>query len=403
MRVIFRWLSIFVFSIAIVALILNWYDGYLTDQLAGYSVDSTKTNNGLKEKVKGTYLLQRGLRDGDFMLLGSSELSSNVPQNPRNMFPNQDLPICVNMVGSAYTQSLLDGIRLGCLDLCPNDKVAIVVSYQWFFGDDIDVKGTQSHFSELQFYQFMDNVGISHDDKVYACQRLSSLLEGESTLIWPWLYSVLYSYDNVVSRGLLLGVKPLFAARQKLLEIKDKNDALKLLAGSNSAEITEKTVNWQDEYEKAERVGEESCTNNPYYIHDEYYDKYIRDAMDAPDFSNHLENAKRDYIGVANGKSKEYDDYRFLLKVCKEKGIEPYIIFMSVNGWFYDLPGEEMRQYREMYYDKVADITKGYSLEYLDLRNYEYEPYFYCDVMHLGWKGWLYVNEQCSRHFAEGR
>ena len=233
MRVIFRWLSIFVFSIAIVALILNWYDGYLTDQLAGYSVDSTKTNNGLKEKVKGTYLLQRGLRDGDFMLLGSSELSSNVPQNPRNMFPNQNLPICVNMVGSAYTQSLLDGIRLGCLDLCPNDKVAIVVSYQWFFGDDIDVKGTQSHFSELQFYQFMDNVGIGHADKVYACQRLSSLLEGESTLIWPWLYSVLYSYDNVVSRGLLLGVKPLFAARQKLLEIKDKNDALKLLDGSN--------------------------------------------------------------------------------------------------------------------------------------------------------------------------
>ena len=33
-----------------------------------------------------------------------------------------------------------------------------------------------------------------------------------------------------------------------------------------------------------------------------------------------------------------------------------------------------------------------YGIEMLDLTGYEYEPYFMCDTMHLGWKGWLAVD-----------
>ena len=29
----------------------------------------------------------------------------------------------------------------------------------------------------------------------------------------------------------------------------------------------------------------------------------------------------------------------------------------------------------------------------LDLTGYEYESYFLCDTMHLGWKGWLAVDK----------
>ena len=33
-----------------------------------------------------------------------------------------------------------------------------------------------------------------------------------------------------------------------------------------------------------------------------------------------------------------------------------------------------------------------YGISMLDLTGYENEPYFMCDVMHLGWKGWLAVD-----------
>ncbi|MBQ8338212.1 MAG: hypothetical protein IJY33_03625, partial [Oscillospiraceae bacterium] len=32
---------------------------------------------------------------------------------------------------------------------------------------------------------------------------------------------------------------------------------------------------------------------------------------------------------------------------------------------------------------------------------YEYEEYFLCDTMHLGWKGWLKVNEEIDKFYHE--
>ncbi|MFR1380367.1 MAG: D-alanyl-lipoteichoic acid biosynthesis protein DltD [Clostridium neonatale] len=34
--------------------------------------------------------------------------------------------------------------------------------------------------------------------------------------------------------------------------------------------------------------------------------------------------------------SREFEDFEFLLSVCKDLNIKPYIILMNVNGWYYD-------------------------------------------------------------------
>ena len=47
---------------------------------------------------------------------------------------------------------------------------------------------------------------------------------------------------------------------------------------------------------------------------------------------------------------------------------------------------------RSQYYENVRAIAMEYGIEILDLTGYEYEPYFMCDTMHLGWKGWLAVD-----------
>ena len=47
---------------------------------------------------------------------------------------------------------------------------------------------------------------------------------------------------------------------------------------------------------------------------------------------------------------------------------------------------------RSQYYENVRAIAMEYGIEMLDLTGYEYEPYFMCDTMHLGWKGWLAVD-----------
>ena len=43
-----------------------------------------------------------------------------------------------------------------------------------------------------------------------------------------------------------------------------------------------------------------------------------------------------------------------------------------------------------------------YGVEMLDLTGREYEKYFMCDTMHLGWKGWLAVDKALIDYYYGG-
>ena len=71
--------------------------------------------------------------DGDLILLGSSELSSEVYQNPINIFPFKGAEYDVSIYGRAYTQSLQHTAMLNSIsNLKSDDKIALIVSSQWF-------------------------------------------------------------------------------------------------------------------------------------------------------------------------------------------------------------------------------------------------------------------------------
>ena len=71
--------------------------------------------------------------EGDLMLLGSSELSSDVNQNAINVFPFKGAEYDISIYGRAHTQSLQHSAILSSTNnLSSEDKIAIVVSSQWF-------------------------------------------------------------------------------------------------------------------------------------------------------------------------------------------------------------------------------------------------------------------------------
>ena len=47
-------------------------------------------------------------------------------------------------------------------------------------------------------------------------------------------------------------------------------------------------------------------------------------------------------------------------------------------------------------------IVEQYDVQLLDLTAQEYEPYFLCDTMHLGWKGWLEVDRAIAAFCENG-
>lgn len=267
-----------------------------------------------------------------------------------------------------------------------------MISLQWFLGDDIDLSGFKAHFSEIQFYKFMNSKEISHKNKSYVCERICKLLKNDSAFERPYLYAALFKNDSILSKAVLTCFKPYYLMREKFLSLKDRYQAYKVVNKFKNDIIKDTaTINWEEEEKKAQKMGEEYCTNNDFYVQDEYYDTYLKEHIDA---SRNSYDKNLDLCA-----SKEFDDYRLMLETFKEVGVSPYIVFMSTNGFYYDYVGLG-RDKRIMFYDKLGSMAEEYGFSYLDLRDKEYEPYFYKDVMHLGWKGWLYVNKQITEYYS---
>jgi D-alanine transfer protein len=339
----------------------------------------------LKDKMKA---------DGDLMILGSSELSSPVDQNPINIFPFNGAEYDVSIYGRAYTQSLQHATILSNIDnLNEKDKIAIVISSQWFASKSgIDGSNFSVNFSEQQFYDFFNNENIDKENKKYYAKRISELLKQSGEYVEERIYANLYYSDNFASKLVLTLLKPYYSFKEYVLEIKDKVQTVKLLEETkNKDEKILKDIDWNSEYQKAEEQGKSKVTNNDIFVDDNYYDTYLRDKYDS------LKDSWKDIDLL---ESKEVDDYKFLLKVCKENNIKPLIILMPVNGLYYDHLGLTLEK-RTEFYNSMEEIAENYDFDVLNLQNKEYEKYYLSDVMHLGWKGWLNIDEEMYKYFNE--
>lgn len=178
----------------------------------------------------------------------------------------------------------------------------------------------------------------------------------------------------------------------QLLKLTDKYQIYKRLKdiGAQEPEKQIVNINWEQEMKKAEKEGEQSCTNNEFYVEDEYYNTYLKDGIQELKESSIQEKLI----------SAERQDFTCFLSVCKDLDIRPYIIMMNTNGYYYDYIGIDKNTRNDLY-NWVEQQTRAYGFDCLNLSEKEYEPYFMRDVMHLGWKGWLYVDQKLTEHFSE--
>lgn len=329
---------------------------------------------------------------GDLFLMGSSEMGVSVPQNSINFFPFNGANYNVSCFGRAYTQNLQQATVLGGTDLKENQRIALVVSIQWFESSHgMDAGDFVVNFSDIQFYNFLKNPKVSEENKIYYAKRVYQLLTGANKYYPEALYARLYYSENPLKNVIMLGFEPYYKGNEYLSNIKDKALIYKKLKElpDKQSNTDLKTVNWQEEYDKVENENSEIPSTNQFHLTDEYYNNRIAGVLDT------IKGIDKN-IDLVN--SKEMDDYKFLLSVCKDLNMEPYIILPPVNGWYYDYLGLE-KDRRDAYYDTVKGLANNSGLDVLDLSKYDYEKDFLVDVMHLGKEGWLKVSEEIYKHF----
>ncbi|WP_160687362.1 D-alanyl-lipoteichoic acid biosynthesis protein DltD [Clostridium sp. C2-6-12] len=349
---------------------------------------------GSMYKDRGVVYNNYLMKNNYLSLQGSSEFVVPVSQLPTKIFPAKGMEKVVTN-GRAYFQTINHTELLGSESNWNKDsKVALFLSLQWFCDEGgIEPKNFQANFAPIQFYKYLSNPKISDKNKKKYATRVNDLLEGNTQFAAEEIYSKLYINDGFVYKIAKALFTPYFICREKMVELKDKGLLYRRLELLNDKKPEEelKEINWGEEEKKAEEEAKTKETNNDFYVDDNFYNKYLKDNLKA-----HKDSKKN----IDLMKSKEFEDYELYLDTCIDLGVKPYIILIPTNGRWYDHTGMT-KETRDNFYDIAQKIAEEKGFKVLNLKDEEYTPYFMYDIMHLGWKGWIKVEEELYKHYNE--
>ena len=348
------------------------------------------------EKITGLYLIRASAaRENNLIIYGSSELRTrDISTHPANFFADERSGFQVNLVGRGSCQSLIHALSIAASGgALTGQKVVLITSPQSYVPQGIAPDQFMANFSPQQYLELLGADDLSDEVKQAISSRVAELIDAyealpDSTAVDPALKYLAghHSDPGLLSSARNMALTPYYGVSRYLYDLRDKTSARTLLlsAGPDAAYVPfPEGIDWESEAAAAGAEARRLATNNDFGMINDYYTTYIGSRLAR--YENR--DADLDYA-----QSKEYDDLRILFEVCRQKGTRPLFIHVPLHGAWSDYTGFTVER-RQQYYQHVRDIAESYDIAMLDLTGYEYEDYFLCDVMHLGWKGWLAVDK----------
>lgn len=372
-------------GLAIIFFPVKWLEPLVKEKVMEQSAFSQNADT-----FQGRYLQSKMMKNSQYIpIYGSSELSGLNEFHPSNFFYVNHKGFTPYIVGRGGTQTLIHLLSLSQFDTeLKGKKMIIILSPQWFAPDGLSQDYAKSNFSVLQAYNLVFNDNLSPEYKRKVINRLLEFNVVQENTIVKLVFKAEAS-DSIIDRVIGAIVKPAAYMHQKILEKRDLllaiNQKDQPFTAIHPEQIQQKSAAELLQY--ANDLGKQSITNNEFNIRDDYYDYYIK---------NKLPELKGSYQNSSYSESKEYDDLKLLLQFLKEKQADPLFISVPVNGYWYDYGGFP-KDRRIEYYKKVNKLIASEDFKEADFSKYEYEKYFLKDTMHLGWKGWYYINQEIEK------
>ena len=353
-------------------------------------------------KQDNVELLGQLLDQNTVLTMGSSELSTiGESTHPVQFYKDGQHEFDLVLLGQGYTQCLNQAISLAALaPSMENKQVVLILSAQWFTEDHIDPGAFASVFRINMYREMLRNPDLSDQLKMQMIERcheilgqddvLTERLKVQEQLYWNHSANILEQATEMI-RAPFLEYQRSYQVRKHTKDIKDDLDWEQYLV-DRPFELDGKSatcISFEKRMEVAEMEGRASVTNNDFGIEDDYYNEYMKDSY---------EERKDSEVDSRFTVSKEYDDLNLFLDVCDELGIEPMLVSVPVNGYWYDYTGFPSEE-REGYYQNIVNICDQRDVQLLDLSAYEYTDYVLRDIMHLGWKGWVFIEYEIEQFY----
>ncbi len=286
------------------------------------------------------------------------------------------------LIGQAGTSSLSHYFGMQQISAQLENKQAVfVVSPQWFSKAGYSSSAFRSFFSKGQLIDFLQNQkGTDYDQ--YAARRFLSRYPDVS----------LKNMVEKVSEGKKLSTEDYEQLEVQSMIYKKEDALFNQFSFSNDNEnklmLQAKELPQPFSYDALAKIatkdGKRSTTNNPFKIDNQFYNLNIKGAVDRLKGSQ----SKISYLT-----SQEYNDFQLILNQFASTHTNVLFVFQPINTKWLDYTGLDQEMYRQSV-DKIKYQLQSQGFTNIaDFSQDGNRPYYMQDTIHIGWKGWLALDQ----------
>lgn len=325
-------------------------------------------------------------------VFGSSELNPGPAgfSHPGNLLAPGAYDVGALMAGRAGCADLWQAIEIGAFASLPGAprRVVLVPSIQWFMTYRRPERDFPDVYSPGAFEAFMANGEISDELKRRVERRAAEYGVGGRVDEGP-LERVVRDVDE--------------AAKTLVSDVRLAHD-LALdgqgapAPGGASAPCPPRAAggpDWGSVFNNAARAARSKSTSNDLGMNDAWYAEHFKTWLEGANKSWRVEDG-------AYFSSQEFEDFKTVLDVCRETGVEPLILIQPVKGAAYDQTVYTC-EVRQQYYRMVRAAAADAGFQVADFSGHEYDRYFLRDYSHPSELGSAYYSKAIYTFLKTGR
>lgn len=341
--------------------------------------------------MRGQYERRSERGDGPVPVFGSSELNPAPAgfSHPGNLLAPGAYDVSAMMAGRAGCADLWQAIEIGAFASIPDapKRVVIFPSIQWFMTYRRPERDFPEVYSRGALDAFMENASISGELKHRVAERVHEYGVGEDDGGTPVdrLVDDLDDAAKSIASDLRLAHDVATADRVDREDVADGEAPRSADEGPTGGADAAGGPDWSAVFDRADREARAKASRNDLGMNDAWYDKH---------FETWLAGARKSWK-VDDGEffsTQEFEDFKMVLDVCRETGVEPLIVIQPVKGEAYDRTIYTC-DVRQGYYRMIREAALEAGVQVADFSAHEYDRYFLRDYSHPSELGSAYYSK----------
>ncbi|MCW0952898.1 D-alanyl-lipoteichoic acid biosynthesis protein DltD [Weissella ceti] len=315
---------------------------------------------------------------------GSSEWKRFDPFHPSVLAEKYDRDYRPLLLGQAGATSLSQYFGMQQIsDQMTNKQAVFVISPQWFAKRGTSKGAFGEFYSPSQALYFLKNATTDASDQYAATRFLAMIPDGKMTKLMTKVSegkSLNQADHDWIDWQLQIQMK-----EDKFFSAWRLNADYKKDVEKNLSTLPNK-FDLQTLTEIATKAGEENTTNNQFGIQNKFFAERLGHG-------NKLAKLKNSQTHFNYCRSSEYSDFQLVLEQLAKTKTDVLFIIPPVNKKWSDYTGLNVDRYNSAVEKiKTQLTTQGFN-NITDLSKDGGKPYFLQDTIHVGWNGWLAIDD----------